>query len=356
MTTLASWVHDLGPVAVELGPLAIRWYGLAYVAGFAIGWFVLHQLAKRGLVLIPPERVGDAAMYFVAGVVIGGRLGYAIIYEPHLFVSFSDRFPFWGLLEINRGGMASHGGIAGVIIASALIARGFKDESGRVVGRCPPQHVMDVIAFLSPYGLFLGRLANFVNGELLGKIVAMPGEPSPWWAVKFPQEVFDEHAPELTPQQMLDLSRLATKHAMPGDLTFDQQYQRLLHVLQAGGERGAEIQRELAPLLAARHPSQLYQAAAEGLVLGAVLWWVWRKPRVPGVVGCWFMITYGVLRIVTEFWRLPDGHLAVQRIAGLSRGQWLSVVMVLVGALLLVHFTRRGGEKVGGWMTKRSAA
>jgi phosphatidylglycerol:prolipoprotein diacylglycerol transferase len=110
------------------------------------------------------------------------------------------------------------------------------------------------------------------------------------------------------------------------------------------------VARELAPFLAARHPSQLYQAAAEGLVLGGVLWWVWRKPRRVGVVGCWFLITYGVMRIVTEFWRLPDGHLAVQRVLGLSRGQWLSAVMVVVGAALMWHYARREGERLGGWM------
>lgn len=216
---------------------------------------------------------------------------------------------------------------------------------------------MDTIAAVCPIGLGLGRLANFVNGELLGKIVAMPGQSAPWWAVKFPQEVFDEHAPQLTAQQQLDIAVVAAKHALPGDETFAQQYQRMLDALHMGGERALRIKQELGPLLAARHPSQLYQMAAEGLVLGAVLWWIWRKPRNPGVVGCWFLITYGVLRVVTEFWRLPDGHLVVQRIAGLSRGQWLSVVMVVCGTALLAHFGRkRGVTKLGGWAVKRAAA
>lgn len=350
--TLAAWVHDLGPVAFSLGPLAIRWYGLSYVMGFVIGWLLLRELSRRGLVRIPMDRVGDAIMYFVIGILVGGRLGYVLVYEPSLLVAFDGGFPFWGVLKINQGGMASHGGIVGVILASVVISRGFKNERGEVVGRCEPEHVMDVIALLAPFGLGLGRLANFVNGELLGRVVVGPGEgrDAPWWSVRFPQEVFDEHAPELTSQEAFDLSVLASRYALPGDEGFGAQYERMLSVLQAGGARGAEVARELSPFLAARHPSQLYQAAAEGLVLGGVLWWVWRKPRRVGVVGCWFLITYGVMRIVTEFWRLPDGHLAVQRVLGLSRGQWLSAVMVVVGAALMWHYARREGERLGGWM------
>ena len=351
--TSGSWIHDIGPVALQLGPLAIRWYGLSYVLGFIAGWWLLARLSKRGLIAIPPDRVGDAAMYFVLGVVLGGRLGYAILYDPALFVTFGKSFPFWALLEINKGGMASHGGIVGTIIASAVIARGFKGPDGIRVGKCPPQHIMDTIAAVCPIGLGLGRLANFINGELLGRIVAMPGKVGPWWAVRFPQEVLDDHAPKLTAQQELDLRVVAARYALPGDETFSQQYQRLLDLLHAGGERAASIKQDLGPLLASRHPSQLYQFAAEGLVLGAVLWLIWRKPRKPGVVGCWFLITYGVLRVATEFWRLPDGHLAVQRIAGLSRGQWLSVLMVVCGSVLLRHFTRKDAEKMGGWGTPR---
>ena len=141
MNTLAAWLHDLGPIAFQAGPLAIRWYGLSYVLGFVIGWWWLTRLAAKGLILIPRERVADAAMIFVAGVVLGGRLGYAILYDPALFITFEKSFPFWGLLEINKGGMASHGGIAGVIIASLVIARGFKGPDGARVGKCPAPHV-----------------------------------------------------------------------------------------------------------------------------------------------------------------------------------------------------------------------
>lgn len=357
MLTLGAWIHDLGPIAVQLGPLAVRWYGLSYVLGFIAGWYLLTRLSRRGLIAIPPERVGDAAMYWVLGVVLGGRLGYAIFYDPALFVTFGKSFPFWALLEINKGGMSSHGGIAGTIIAAAIIARGFKDADGKRVGKCPGPHMMDTIAAVCPIGLGLGRLANFINGELLGKIVTMPGAGNgPWWAVKFPTEVYDQHAPKLTGSQEAELLALASRYALPSDATFSQQYQRVLDALHAGGERAAQIKRELGPLLAARHPSQLYQFAAEGLVLGAVLWWIWRKPRNPGVVGCWFMITYGALRVVTEFWRLPDGHLAVQRIAGLSRGQWLSVVMVVIGASLLRYYATRDTKKWGGWAVKRAKA
>ena len=354
MITLGAWVHDLGPIAFQVGPVAIRWYGLSYVLGFVAGWWLLTRLARRGLILIPPDRVADAAMLWVAGVVVGGRLGYAIVYDPSLFVTFQPSFPFWALLQINKGGMASHGGIVGTIIAAAVIARGFKNADGVRVGKSPGPHMMDTIAVVCPIGLGLGRLANFINGELLGKIVTMPGAGvGPWWAVKFPQEVLDEHAPVLTAQQRLDLSVLAAKNAMPGDEYFDQQYHRVLEAIWRGGERGAQVKQELAPLLAARHPSQLYQFLAEGVVLGAVLWWIWRKPRNPGVVGSWFLITYGALRVLTEFWRLPDGHLAVQRMMGLSRGQWLSVLMVTLGLAFLAHYGRKKNvQKIGGWMRR----
>lgn len=350
-TLAESWFHDLGPVLLQLGPIAIRWYGLSYVLGFIAGWYLLSRLARRNLIALPPDRVGDAAMLFVLGVVLGGRLGYALLYDPTLFITISSGFPFWALLEINKGGMASHGGIVGTILAAAVISRGFKDDDGKRVGTCPAPHMMDTIALVCPVGLGLGRLANFINGELLGKIVTMPGAgPGPWWAVKFPQEVLDEHAPDLSAPQVESLRTLAATYARSGDITFAQQYQRLLETLHAGGERAAQIKHDLAPLLASRHPSQLYQFAAEGLILGLALWWIWRKPRKPGVVGSWFLILYGAMRIATEFWRLPDGHLAVQRIAGLSRGQWLSVLMVILGLVLLRWFMSRDAAKLGGWM------
>jgi phosphatidylglycerol:prolipoprotein diacylglycerol transferase len=344
--TLAAWLHDLSPFVFRIsGSFGLRWYGLAYAIGFVIGYFILRALAKRRLVLIPPERVLDALMLIVAGVVVGGRLGYVLLYEPSLLWSFSPDLPWWGVLQLQRGGMASHGGMVGVIVACWWISRGWKNNQGQIEDRCPLLHVLDAMVLAAPPGLMLGRIANFINGELLGRIVAGPGEPAPWWAVRFPQEVLSGHAPKLTVEQTQRLMALVDRVALPSE-SFSEGYGRLLRKIQAGS---TELGDQLAPLLSARHPSQLYQAFAEGIVLGVVLWWIWRRPRLPGVVGCWFLIVYGVLRITTEYWRLPDAHLARQRIMGLSRGQWFSAIMVIAGLGLLYWIIRRGGQRLGGW-------
>ncbi len=367
MLVLASWLHDLSPFAVKFTEgFGLRWYGLSYAAGFVVAYLMMRWLAGRDLIRIPKDRVADAMTWLILGVVVGGRLGYALFYEPSLFVAFSKEFPFWGMLALNRGGMASHGGMIGVIIACWWISRGFKDESGRVVGKSSMLHIMDVMAIAAPPGLFFGRIANFVNGELLGKIATMPGEDGPWWAVKFPQEVLSKpmseggHAPALSESQRSALAGLVRRASLQGD-SFEQGFQRVLDGLQRGSaETSKRMAGELSPLISSRHPSQLYQALAEGVFLWVVLFLIWRRPRTPGVIASWFLIVYGVMRVMTEFWRLPDAQLAVQRIFGLSRGQWLSVLMVVAGAALLawsLNAARRragGPEMLGGWGARRA--
>ncbi len=345
--TLAAWVHDLSPYLVEVSPgYGLRWYGLSYVAGVAVAYLILRWMADRGMTRIPRERCFDAIITLAIGAVVGGRLGYIAFYEPTLLWSFSSTPPWWGVVQLNRGGMASHGGIIGTIIAAALISRGWKDDSGARVGRCPPLHVMDTMAAIAPLGLGLGRLANFVNGELLGKAVAGPGEPAPAWAVRFPQEHLTGHAPALTAEQDLALTTLI-RDVAPQATTWGEGYRAVVEAVQNGVPGIAE---RLEPMLSARHPSQLYQAFAEGLVLMTVVWIVWRRPRKPGVIGGVWLVTYGVLRIATEHWRLPDDHLATQLVAGLSRGQWLSIAMVVAGfALMAFALSRRNATKLGGW-------
>jgi len=356
--TLAVWMHDLNPWVVRFtDTLGVRWYGLAYIAGFVVAWLGLRWLAKRGTVLIRPEEALDVVVTGAFGVLIGGRLGYVAFYEPSLLWTFSHSFPFWGVAMLNRGGMASHGGMIGVLVAAVIIARGRRNAEGER-RRLPILHVADLFALCAPPGLFFGRVANFVNGELLGKIVAAPGEPAPWWSVKFPQEVLERSWSELpqTNEQMMQIERLAYEHALPSQrdaLDFNAAYAHLIDQIQAGN---TAIAKQLAPLISARHPSQLYQAVAEGLVVGVILWWIWRKPRLPGVVGAWFLISYGVLRVATELVRLPDAQLEVQRVLGLSRGQWLSVLMVVAGVVLLTVVTRRGGDRLGGWARRSSRA
>lgn len=366
MLTLGAWLHNLSPFAWEISEgFGLRWYGLSYAAGFIVAYLLMRTLAGRGLIQIPKDRVADAMTLLILGVIVGGRLGYCLVYEPGLLTTFSESFPFWSFFALNRGGMASHGGMVGVIIACAFISRGFRDDRGTLIGQTSTLHVMDVMALCATPGLFFGRIANFVNGELLGKIVSMPGQPAPWWAVRFPQEMFSGsmekggHRPPLSAEQGIALQRLIEAHRGSG-ATDEQAFQRVIDLLHRGpAETSRRIAEQLAPLLSARHPSQLYQAFAEGIVLGSALLIIWRVPRAPGVIASWFLIIYGVLRVVTEFWRLPDAQLAVQRIAGLSRGQWLSVLMVVAG-LALLRFSLMRAKRVpgllGGWGLVKSTA
>jgi phosphatidylglycerol---prolipoprotein diacylglyceryl transferase len=356
---LSAWLHNLSPFLVRFSEsFGIRWYGLSYALGFLIGWLVIRWLARIRFTPIPPERVGDVILIWVIGVIAGGRLGYVLIYQPSLLWTIEPGAPWWGLLALNQGGMASHGGILGVIIASVFIARGFKDKDGVRRGRVSVRHVLDVGALAVPFGMFLGRLANFINGELLGRVIARAGEPAPAWSIRFPQEISEEHtlrltlpkgyAPVHTDEQWRQITAIIDRFRAPSQ-SFDAGYHRMMEALQRGDRPLAQ---ELSQLVSARHPSQLYQALAEGVILALVVWFVARKPRLPGIVGCWFMITYGALRVITEIWRLPDSHLQVPRILGLSRGQWLSAAMVAVGIAVLFWIRRNGGEKMGGWLTQ----
>ena len=350
LTLADAWLHDLSPFVVRFSQsFGLRWYGLAYALGFLAGYLQLRWLSKRGLIAIPPHRCGDAILTVVVGVVLGGRLGYVLFYEPSLLWSFSSGLPWWGVLAINRGGMASHGGMIGVVLAAWWLSRGWKLPDGTREGRSSMLRVADAFAFIAPAGLLFGRLANFVNGELLGRIVARPGEPAPWWSVRFPQEVLSQHDCQRTEAQSRALDLLIFREARGPDEPWDLVYERIVANIQAGGAEGRRLAGELTPLLSARYPSQLLQAAAEGIVLAAVLWIVWARPRVPGVIGAWFLIAYGLMRVLTELVRLPDANVVMPRVMGLSRGQWFSVLMGLVGVVLLVWLRRSGAERVGGW-------
>lgn len=339
----AAWLHTFDPFVIRITPgFGVRWYGVAYLAGFLFAWWMLRALAKRRTILLTPVQVGDAMLALVIGVFVGGRLGYVLLYKPSLLWQFTSTPPWWGVLAINQGGMASHGGMLGVIVASLWVARRVK---------VPALHVMDLVALAAPAGLFLGRIANFINGELLGRIVARPGEPGPWWSVRYPQELRTEHAPALTDDQRSRLLSLLDVVApgwdAPGGIDDTDAVNRLIDAVQRGA---GDLARELAPLLAARHPSQLYQALAEGPILFGALALIWLKPRRPGVVGAWFLMLYGVMRVLTEHWRLPDDHLATPTWLGLSRGQWLSAAMIVAGAAALwIIVARRRAEPIGGW-------
>lgn len=340
---MLAWFHTLDPIIWRIsGDIAVRWYGVSYILGFVVAYLVMRQLSRRGFTPLTPQFLFDALTWLVLGLIVGGRLGYVLIYKRELLWTFTDSVPFWGVLMLNNGGMASHGGMVGVIVACVLISRKMRGGSEQ------PSllNMFDVCALACTPGLGFGRIANFINGELLGKIVSQPGEKGPWWSVQYPQELIDGQAPRLSPEQADSLLKICSQYA-PG-MSVDRACSRLIDLLHISGTTRDELIVKLSPLISHRHPSQLYQFLAESVMLGGLLWLIWRKPRKPGVIGAWFLILYGIGRIMTEFWRLPDADLVVQRIAGFSRGQWLSVLMIVAGFMMLGICTRRNVAKIGG--------
>ncbi len=248
------------PVAVAVGPIAVRWYGLMYLAGFiAFLWLGKRRAAQQAWHGIAPADVDDLLFYGVLGVVLGGRLGQVLFYEPGYYLAH----PF-EILAVWKGGMAFHGGLLGVLVALWLWAR----KTGRSFFQ-----VSDFVAPLVPLGLMAGRIGNFINGELWGR-VADPGLP---WAMVFPY---------------------------------------------------------VDPL--PRHPSPLYQAAGEGLLLFIVLWLYSTAERKRGSVSGAFLVGYGLLRFTAEYFREPD-HGIFGWSYTVSMGQWLSLPMVAFGLWLLLR-------------------
>ena len=254
-------VHpQFDPIALALGPVQIHWYGLTYLAAF--GLFLV--LARRRVRLPHFASVGwerrdieDMLFYGVLGVVLGGRLGYALFYKPGYYAGHPME-----ILMVWKGGMSFHGGFLGVMLAMALFAR----SRGRRF-----LEVMDVVAPCVPTGIAAVRLGNFINGELWGRAA----DPSLPWAMAFPQS-------------------------------------------------GSML---------ARHPSQLYQVALEGLLLFVLLWIYARRARPTGQVASAFVVGYGLLRFIAEYFREPDAFLGLLAL-GMSMGQWLCVPMIVGGAML----------------------
>lgn len=249
----------IDPILIQLGPVAIRWYGLMYVLGFCGGWLLGLRRSGEGCParLSPPE-VGDLMFYGVMGVLLGGRLGYVLFYQPAAWLS-DPLLP----LRIWEGGMSFHGGLLGVCAALAL----FASRKHKAFFQ-----VSDFVAPLVPVGLFFGRLGNFINGELWGRPTNVP------WGMVFPQ---------------------------------------------AGPDP--------------RHPSQLYEALLEGVVLFAILWWFSARPRARGQVSGLFLVLYGVFRSFLECFREPDRHLGFIVGHWLTMGQLLSLPMIAFGLWLLLH-------------------
>ncbi len=332
---LAAYLHRIDPFAIQFTEtLGIRWYGLAYVAGFACAYGIILWLARRGRTLLPAARVADFVLAVAIGTIVGGRLGYCAFYKPDMLIEFSSEFPFWGVLALNRGGMASHGGMIGLIVACLYYARKHK---------LTPMHLFDLTTLGGAVGIFFGRIANFINGELVGRPMDKPCA----WGCKFPQEILDWSKSQREALRPV-VAELRTSLADWGGDPGPRQLQQIVEATWQHNEYGNRIAELLAPLLPLRHPSQLYAALLEGALVFVVLLVIWRKPRKPGVIGTWFLLLYAVVRIVNEFFRMPDAHLGYQ-VFDLTRGQILSIALFALGLGLLIWWARRDVPRIGGW-------
>ncbi|MGV3478617.1 MAG: prolipoprotein diacylglyceryl transferase [Sphingobium sp.] len=261
----------LHPVALDLGFFQIRWYSLAYLAGIIIGWWYLLKLIAQPGSPMARRHADDLVFYATLGIILGGRAAYIAFYQPSILAHPLDIFKLW------EGGMSFHGGALGVSLGIILMARKEKLQWLRV---------HDFVACCVPFGLFFGRLANFVNGELWGRETDVP------WAIRFPE---------------------------------------MVNGILVTGEP--------------RHPSQLYEAGLEGVVLGLVLWFFFWKTKArydPGKLVGIFLLGYGLSRFFVEFFREPDRQLMqFAQETGMSMGQWLTVPMIVGGIYLIATAKRR---------------
>lgn len=245
---------QIDPVAFALGPLKVHWYGLMYLVGFTIAWFLAKRRSRRADLVVREHQVDDLIFYGALGVVLGARIGYVLFYK------FSDLLadPMM-IIRVWEGGMSFHGGLIGVIIAMLLYCRKIQQKF---------LDVMDFVAPFCPVGLFFGRIGNFIGAELYGRATDVS------WAMVFPTD------PEQVP----------------------------------------------------RHPSQLYEAGLEGLLLFIILFvWYSAKPRPRGAVCSLFVLLYGCFRFFVEFYRQPDAHINFEWFGWMSRGQELCLPMIFIG-------------------------
>lgn len=271
--------HDIDPVALQFGPLAIRWYGLMYLVGFAAAWWLGRRRAAAPHAPVAPAQIDDMLFYGALGVILGGRLGYILFYSFDSWLNDPLQ-----LLRVWEGGMSFHGGFIGVLVAMWWYGR--RHRLGFFA-------LTDFIAPLIPLGLLAGRIGNFINGELWGAPGAVP------WAMQLS----------------------CASH--PG-LCFDK-------LQLAPGT----------PLTPPLHPTQLYEALLEGALLFLLLWWFSARPRPAMAVSGLFLLGYGGFRFLVEFVRLPDAHIGYLAFDWVTMGQLLSAPMILVGVLLLMTAYRR---------------
>ncbi len=291
---LAYYVDNFSPFMVRFGPsFGIRWYGFSYLLAFFCGFLLLRWLTQRRYCALAPDKVGDFILLASLGVVAGGRLGFVFFYR--LENTLADPL---SIFRVWDGGMSSHGGMIGLTLVVFLYARS---------QRISWLSLADNIAISAPVGLFLGRCANFINGELYGRPTTVP------WAVQFPKEAID--LPAIGERTMA-----AAQAVQPSLSDLD------LMIEQA--RSNPALHNVLQQTLTPRHPSQIYEALLEGVFLFASLWFLRLRTRQPrGMLAGLFLLLYAFVRIVVEYFREPDAPLT----GPFTRGQTLSVMLIAGG-------------------------
>jgi phosphatidylglycerol:prolipoprotein diacylglycerol transferase len=254
---------EIDPVIFSFGFVKVRWYGLMYVIGFMLAWWLARIRCHRSDAPVGPTQVDDLIFYAMLGVIVGGRVGYCLVYGWDRLISD----PLY-LFKITEGGMSFHGGLVGVMTAMWLYGRSL----GKTIW-----HITDFVAPLVPLGLGFGRIGNFINGELWGKPTDVP------WGVLYRGQVL--------------------------------------------------------------HPSQLYEALLEGLLLFVLLWWYSSRPRPYMAVSGAFLFLYGLFRFFVEFYRVPDEDLGYLALSWITMGQLLSAPMILAGGIMIVLAYRAHAKK-----------
>ncbi len=310
--------HFIDPVALPLpGPVDVRWYGLGYVFAFTVGYYLLRYFSRIGFLKLDYEAISDLLFGLILGTILGARIGYILFYD---FASFSANptriFRIW------EGGLSFHGGLAGVILASAYYVRKFKINL---------IHLLDSLALVVPFGIFAIRITNFINGELFGRVTTSDVP----WAVRFPTDP--------VAVQLMGIDRV---------YGIREREQAILNAHESGV--WASI-RDQVPL---RHPSQIYESLTEGLLLGLILWTIFliarrRGVRLPtGLLAGIFLAGYGIFRSIVELFRQPDAQFRDPNdplgtvLGPLTMGQTLSLVVIASGIYLfvaaLLEWKRRG--------------
>ena len=279
---MTHYFVDINPIAFSIGPVQVHWYGIMYLLGFAGAWWLGQRRRAAGRLPVTADQFSDLSFYLMLGVIVGGRVGYMIFYDTGELL----HHPL-SLFRVWEGGMSFHGGLLGVLVAALIWTRRHRINFFDAV---------DFVAPLVPIGLGLGRLGNFIGGELWGRRTDLP------WGMIFPRSL-----------EALGKSK-------------DELYQSYL-----AGQLNGE----------ARHPSQLYEFCLEGVVLFVVLWLYSRKPRPRYAVSGMFALLYGLFRFSVEFVREPDVQLGFIAFDWLTMGQILSLPLIAVGVWLL-------------WMSRRS--